>query len=1631
MKQLMTAVAGMVLALGAFSAFAGEPGPRLVPDYDRNGVIDEADCIRAAANEPFTIWLNDDDDAAGAEVDEGKGDVNTDLHDVPGGNDEKDCEDDKVNGRCDLLDFFPVLVDVTGVDDWANYTWKLSSESVNVVFTRLNPNFAGDFHTKTVQGWDVESPLYQAAVSKLANGDVVLPDGFFTCENHYGRGVLLVEGAAFANAGGITLRGEKESGDHVEVTLDLRVKNVEDMYGWMNLRDQGSEGDRLAPRREDASGTMLDNRHFVLVHGYNTNHEEARGNAAEFYKKLWQSGSDAMFTAVEWNGNQSQIKFDELGVNFTPNYFVNVANALAAAKPFAEACKRLSGEKILVGHSLGNVLISSAIKDHGLDYTKFVMLNAEIAGKDFAADGRFAKLPRTINCYSPSDSFLEESEFDVEHCDDSREFLAAFCQEAGFWSLNAKIKTSGKAVGWVNEFIINRLELAEAEAITPEQLAYAGVIEMPAAGANPVATLENVNMEDFIGENWPVVEEGTGNGEQGIADREKEWQHSTFREVAFYHTSKFYASLAAVGKPRVIIDTDLGSSIDDLFTIDLAARMHKAGKLDLMAVMMDRPDGSNASDDPHGRGEFLKFADRYLASLGLGDLPIGVSTPLTEDRLPQHVFNPYWTLIYSNNLTSVGLMLPTNRTDEQIGALTNAVVLYRRLLEDAQPKSVVICSLGFLNNLKALMESGLNYGDDGIQSTGKELIAAKVKELRIMAGCFDPSTAPDGKDGAEYNAAGDPAGTKKVFEEWPTPVVVSTWEVGLNLWYDPKDVLADFPPGTLDPVVRAVYTYWPDRAADGINRLWDVMTVLPLFEGEALAPLSEMGGISVDEKGVTTFTPDPSSNRCYQVASSMDATAVMERIRTLCRTGNPSADTVVYGTIRTAETGNPVAEAIAVKDGRYVYVGDEAGAAAFIEDGVTKVVDHRGKGMVMPGCTDGHSHYTMLFGLVHMKGGVKFEYTDDKAMVLQKLKAASQAAKDAGKQTLFSIGWNYYTFRMGEGLTLEELDAATLGVSAVLFDSNGHSAYCNTECLKRCGIIDGAGNVLITKIDGGLLELDGNGYPTGFVQERVSGYLTRMGGIIADENIDDKVAESVVRESQELLLSTGYTIALEGWSNQLHPSKFYEAAHRLDTNGEFKIVFPMTYEVEPWQTNMTSEIDHLASLKETYGTRHVLPSYLKIFMDGCVETKTGAMVDPYQDTDHTVYKSFWATNRLADITRACNAKGLTVHTHTMGDAAIRDVTDAYIQGGDGTHRNCLVHLRNVRPEDFQRFAENNIACTAGMTWHVINGGGSDEHMVGFLDEKYIKHAYPMKSFFDAGVKVSSHTDFPANGGCPQDPFGIMQVAVTGLIPNPPDGMTPFDTDELITREQAFQALTLNGAWQMGLENERGSIKVGKWADFVLADQDVFECETSDIGKTKVVSTWFEGEKVFEASESVSVKPGEQIVRDTAEEASNVMKRAVFTPSAKVAEELGGEGSTVLQTYCNMFTLDVVPTSDGKWAVAAFLLPPDWTNVVKSAQAATLQIPVAELAAYPYGEPLKNVPLTNCVPGFYYSLYDGTAVTNLKADLNSDNCNLLCGPGATVTIPVVPHNPASGFYSIGVLEAPVVVPGKTETATMAE
>ena len=152
--------------------------------------------------------------------------------------------------------------------------------------------------------------------------------------------------------------------------------------------------------------------------------------------------------------------------------------------------------------------------------------------------------------------------------------------------------------------------------------------------------------------------------------------------------------------------------------------------------------------------------------------------------------------------------------------------------------------------------------------------------------------------------------------------------------------------------------------------------------------------------------------------------------------------------------------------------------------------------------------------------------------------------------------------------------------------------------------------------------------------------------------------------------------------------------------------------------------------------------------------------------------------------------------------------------------------------------------TSGMLWHHGPSWLADAIRERGLAPAGVEgKSYPMKSYFDNGITVTSHSDFPALSGSPDDPFGIMELAVTGVL-HGEDG-TPWWPEELLTREQALLSLTINIAKQMLIEKERGSICEGKYADFLLVNKDVLTCPENQIHEASPAATYFEGKKVFE------------------------------------------------------------------------------------------------------------------------------------------------------------------------------------------
>ena len=547
----------------------------------------------------------------------------------------------------------------------------------------------------------------------------------------------------------------------------------------------------------------------------------------------------------------------------------------------------------------------------------------------------------------------------------------------------------------------------------------------------------------------------------------------------------------------------------------------------------------------------------------------------------------------------------------------------------------------------------------------------------------------------------------------------------------------------------------------------------------------------------------------------------------------PTADLVVYGKIFTAE-GNHVVEAFAVKDGKYIYVGDKAGAEAFVEEGKTEVVDYTDKGLVMPGCGNGHAHYTLGYAIQSV--GTIISYEDSPEKFLKEIvPAAVKKARDNGAKAIFGQGWNLMTFQ-NKMPTRQQLDAICSDIPIYLADEEGHKGLANSLMLVKAGIMKEDGTLLKKEIRGGEIGLAVDGTPNGFLSEQAGTYTRSFLDNESLFSID--IAKATMTSVQEHLLSEGYTMYLDGYSTYFFNENIFKAAQQIDQAGDLHFVLGTTYELDSWMD--MDKVLAKASDAKKYSSERVKPNWLKIFVDGTVEPGTGFVEPLYPDGHQGVV--LWSEEELTDITRKANEKGVTVHAHVMGNKGVNRIVNAYINGGKDEMRNTLVHVHQVMPADYQRMADHNIYVTEGMLWHHFSNDKQELLKQGFVPVGMEDKSYPMKSYFDHGVNMSSHSDFPALSGSPDDPFGIMEVAVTGVYY--PEDAKPWWPEELLTREQALNALTINVAKQMFIENERGSVSVGKYADFLLVNKDVLTCPVTEIHEAKPAATYFEGKKVY-------------------------------------------------------------------------------------------------------------------------------------------------------------------------------------------
>ena len=560
-----------------------------------------------------------------------------------------------------------------------------------------------------------------------------------------------------------------------------------------------------------------------------------------------------------------------------------------------------------------------------------------------------------------------------------------------------------------------------------------------------------------------------------------------------------------------------------------------------------------------------------------------------------------------------------------------------------------------------------------------------------------------------------------------------------------------------------------------------------------------------------------------------------------------AADLVVYGTIFTAEDENDgLAEAFAVKGGKYIYVGDKEGAEQYIQEGKTEVLDRTGEGLIIPGCTEGHAHYFDGTGLNSQLPGSGESYKE----VLITLE---EQVKTNNIEQFVSFGWDPYELseKRAAGYNFaEEIESIAPGIPVVMIDGAGHGAVCNTTALKNAGILDHP------EVRGGEVGLDKDGNPSGFVSDQAVFYV--IDKVITKPLTDEQYKKACILGMNKLL-ELGYTNALDAFTNMYHPTGLYEAIKKMDDAGELKLNIAGCYNIKSYDADVyQTRVDEVVDIVDQYSSAHFDPAYIKLFADGVVESGTGWIIDEYNYAEEGKEHGniIWEQEELNSLVQYANQNGILIHTHSYGDAACKAALDAYIasnQANAGQFRNSLGHVRNIQAEDILRAAENKISIAENLIWHTDYNDSDPEqlqikqYILGYVPEDMYYNGYPMKTLIENGIMMSSSTDAPAAEFIEGSIMNVLEVAVTGITPG--DDTQPFAANELLSVREGLQALTINGAWQLGLEEERGSIKVGKYADFVILDRNILEYEGEElrtIGDTKILNTYFEGENVYSA-----------------------------------------------------------------------------------------------------------------------------------------------------------------------------------------
>ncbi|MBB2145679.1 amidohydrolase family protein [Pedobacter sp. LMG 31464] len=524
--------------------------------------------------------------------------------------------------------------------------------------------------------------------------------------------------------------------------------------------------------------------------------------------------------------------------------------------------------------------------------------------------------------------------------------------------------------------------------------------------------------------------------------------------------------------------------------------------------------------------------------------------------------------------------------------------------------------------------------------------------------------------------------------------------------------------------------------------------------------------------------------------------------------GKPQADLLIYNAkIYTVNDKFDIAEAMAVKDGKILAVGSSADILK--QYGATEEVDANGKA-VYPGFIDAHAHF---FGYGESLQSADLTGTTSWEGVLNRI---TEFAKTHPDGWLTGRGWDQNDWQNKQFPSKEKLDELFPNRPVLLERIDGHASIANQSALNAAGITKS-----FTLTGGEIVEKDG----------KLTGLLVDNAVELVANKIpppDEKKATKMLLDAQKNCFAAGLT-TIDDCGLNFDAVEFIEKMHN---NKTLKMrLYVMLSDAE-------KNYDYLFKRGKIKTDRLNVRSF-KVYADGALGSRGACLLHPYSDMPNKSGFLLSDSKHFEEVAKKINEHGFQMCTHAIGDSANRTILKIYNQvlGGKNDKRWRIEHAQVVAQSDFNLFGSASVVpsvqpthATSDMYW------AADR-----LGKERVKGAYAYKQLLDQNGWIPLGTDFPVEQINPMLTFYAATVREDAK--DFPQG--GFQMENALTPEQALRGMTIWAAKANFEEKEKGSLEVGKFADFVILENDIMKANHQQILQNKVLKTYLNGEKVYE------------------------------------------------------------------------------------------------------------------------------------------------------------------------------------------